>query len=110
VLSNGNGGLPYMMGPTAGYLAAFVVAAMLTGWLAERGWGGHNVVKSFAAQIAQNGVTLLLGAAWLSVLIGPEKALAAGVAPFLLGAVLKSAIAAGILKAVGQGLIRRDQA
>ena len=109
VLSGGNGGLPYMMGPTAGYLAAFVLAAMLTGWLAERGWGGHVVAKSFLAQIAQNGLTLVIGTAWLAVLIGSEKAIAAGFMPFLLGAVLKSAIATGILAAVGLQLNRKDQ-
>ena len=31
-------GLAYMMGPTGGYLLGFVLAAVLCGWLAERGW------------------------------------------------------------------------
>jgi biotin transport system substrate-specific component len=31
-------GLAYMAGPTGGYLAGFLVAAILVGWLAERGW------------------------------------------------------------------------
>jgi biotin transport system substrate-specific component len=30
-------GLAYMAGPTGGYLAGFVVAAGITGWLAEKG-------------------------------------------------------------------------
>ncbi len=30
-------GLAYMMGPTGGYLAGFVAAAALAGFLAERG-------------------------------------------------------------------------
>src|SRR6202049_4350183 len=32
------GGLAPFMGPTAGYLAGFVAAAIITGWLSERGW------------------------------------------------------------------------
>ena len=36
------------MGPTAGYLAGFVVAAFITGWLAERGWD-RSVPRLFVA-------------------------------------------------------------
>ena len=32
------GGLAPLVGPTAGYLVGFVVAALATGWLSERGW------------------------------------------------------------------------
>ncbi len=32
------GGLGPLVGPTAGYLFAFVAAAFVTGWLSERGW------------------------------------------------------------------------
>ena len=31
-------GLAYMAGPTGGYLLGFLVAAVLVGWMAERGW------------------------------------------------------------------------
>lgn len=43
---------------------------------------------------------LAVGAAWLATLIGFEQAIALGAAPFVLGAVLKSALAAAVLKAV----------
>lgn len=33
----GGGGLAYMAGPTGGYLVGFLVAAVVVGWLAERG-------------------------------------------------------------------------
>ena len=32
-------GLAYLMGPTGGYLIGFCVAAYVSGWLAERGYG-----------------------------------------------------------------------
>jgi biotin transporter BioY len=31
-------GTPYILGTTAGYLIGFVAAAVVVGWLAERGW------------------------------------------------------------------------
>ncbi len=34
----GNGGFPYMLSATGGYLFAYPVAAFVTGMLAERGW------------------------------------------------------------------------
>lgn len=45
------GGIAPLMGPTAGYLFGFVAAALVTGWLAERGWD-RSVVLLFAAMAA----------------------------------------------------------
>lgn len=100
VSSNGTGGLARLAGPTAGYLFAFVIAAAATGWLAERGWTGDRVVRAFLAMLAGNALCLMIGGAWLAVLIGGEKAFWAGVAPFVLGAIVKSALGAAILKAM----------
>jgi len=47
-------------------------------------------------------VCLALGAAWLSSIIGLEKAVAFGVTPFLVGALIKSALGAAILKAIAR--------
>jgi biotin transport system substrate-specific component len=100
VLAGGMGGLPYFLGPTAGYLAAFPLAAALTGWLVERGWNGHHLTKAFAAMLAGNALCLVLGAAWLALAFGPEKAILLGVAPFALGGLVKSALGAALLKAL----------
>lgn len=100
VLAGGAGGIAPFAGPTAGYLAAFPLMAAMVGWLAERGWTGARLVRSFAAHFAANIFCLVLGGAWLATLIGTEKALMLGVVPFILGAVLKSALAAALLKAV----------
>ncbi|MDP9628129.1 UNVERIFIED_ORG: biotin transport system substrate-specific component [Ensifer adhaerens] len=100
VLANGAGGLAHFAGPTAGYLAAFPLVAGIAGWLAQRGWTGDRVVLSFSAHFAANMLCLAVGAAWLATLIGFEQAIALGAAPFVLGAVLKSALAAAVLKAV----------
>ena len=100
VLANGSGGLEPFAGPTAGYLASFPVMAALAGWLAERGWTGRRVVASFSAHLIANLLCLALGWAWLAALIGADKAFWAGVAPFVLGAALKSGLAAAVLAAI----------
>lgn len=96
----GGAGPAYMVGPTGGYLVAFVFAAAVCGALAERGWTGHRVLRSFAAQLAGNLLCLAIGAAWLATFVGPTKAVAAGVLPFVLGGVLKSILGAALLKAL----------
>ena len=100
VLANGTGGLAPFAGPTAGYLVAFPLMALMVGWLAERGWTGDNIVRSFAAHLAANAICLALGGLYLCSLIGAEKGWLLGVAPFILGAVLKSALAAAVLKGI----------
>jgi biotin transport system substrate-specific component len=97
VLANGSGGLAPFVGPTAGYLVSFPIIAALAGYLAEKGWTGSHVVKSFLAHLSANILCLVIGGAWLAYLIGAEKGLALGVTPFILGAVLKSALAAALL-------------
>mgnify|MGYP001300062253 CR=1 FL=1 len=102
VLANGSGGLAPFAGPTAGYLASFPIIAAVAGWLAERGWTGERVVLSFTAHLAANLLCLAIGGAWLMGLLGAEKGLMLGVVPFLIGAVLKSALAAALLMALAR--------
>lgn len=102
VLANGGGGLAPFVGPTAGYLVSFPIIAALAGYLANKGWTGSHVVKSFLAHFAANILCLVIGGAWLAYLIGVEKGLALGVTPFILGAVLKSALAAALLMALAR--------
>ena len=51
------GGIAPLLGPTAGYLYGFVLAAFITGWLAERGWD-RNVVLLFGAMALAHVVIL----------------------------------------------------
>jgi biotin transport system substrate-specific component len=102
VLSGGASGLQHFVGPTGGYLLAFPIAGMLVGWLAQRGWNGRHVGLAFAAMLLGNATCLVLGAAWLSTLVGFDKALMVGVVPFLAGAVVKSALGAATLRALAR--------
>jgi biotin transport system substrate-specific component len=85
-------GLAYMAGPTGGYLAGFLAAAVLCGRLAERGWD-RNVWRTALAMTIGHVLILFLGWAWLAVLIGPQKAYLTGVAPFYAATVAKTLLA-----------------
>lgn len=108
-------GPAYLIGPTAGYLAAFFLAAVAVGWLAERGWD-RTVARTLVANAIGTAIIFTLGAAWLAVFLAGAKdlgagaalsaAVASGVTPFLIGAAAKIALAAAVLpiarKAVGR--------
>jgi biotin transport system substrate-specific component len=110
VLANGNGGIAPFMGPTAGYLASFPLVAALVGWLAERGWNGSRLVFAFLSMLLGHALCLMLGGLWLATLIGAEKAMLAGVVPFLLGSLVKSGLGAAILMALSRRTSNAEQA
>ncbi|TGS71784.1 biotin transporter BioY [Mesorhizobium sp. M3A.F.Ca.ET.174.01.1.1] len=92
-------GIAYMLGSTGGYLAGFVVMAAIAGWAADRGWDRH-AVKLFGAMLVAEIVMMAMGFAWLATLIGPEKAWQFGVLPFVVGDLIKVALAASLVPAV----------
>ncbi|KAA3514254.1 biotin transporter BioY [Agrobacterium rosae] len=100
VLAGGSSGLAPFVGPTAGYLVSFPIMVALVGFMTEKGINGHRPIGGFLLHLSANALGLALGWAWLAGLLGAEKAWIAGVAPFILGAVMKSALAAAVLKVV----------
>ncbi len=100
VLAGGAAGIAHFVGKTGGYLFSFPIAGALTGWLVERGWNGRRVLLAFAAMMIGHVVCLGFGAAWLALQIGGKLAFVYGVAPFIVGSILKSALGAATLKAV----------
>ncbi len=92
-------GLAYMVGPTGGYLVGYVLLAVIAGWAADRGWD-RNPIKLGAALVVGTSLVLGLGFAWLSTLIGAEKAWAFGVAPFIYGDLVKVALVAAAAPAI----------
>jgi len=92
------GGFAYLMGPTGGYLLAFPVAAALTGVLAgpaARTEGVRGFLRMAAVMVVTTGIILGLGATQLALLTGDiGRAIELGVLPFLLGDVVKIALAA----------------
>lgn len=101
----GAGGAGHFAGATAGYLLAFPLAAYVTGLLAERGWD-RKFFSAAAAMALGSFVILFCGWAWLALFFrAPSEAFALGVAPFLLGDVVKIALAAALLP-LGWKLLR----
>ena len=98
-------GLAYMAGPTGGYLAGFVLAAGITGWLAERGFD-RNVLTMGLAMLAGTVAIYALGLGWLGVLIGYEKAVQFGLVPFIPGDIAKLLLAAIVFPATWKWLKR----
>lgn len=98
VLAGGASGLLPFTGPTSGYLFSFPIIAALMGYLAEKGWNGHRPVLAFVAMMLANLLCLAIGGVVLGFMIGVEKAFLFGVLPFLVGAALKSALGAAVLR------------
>ena len=89
-------GLAYMMGPTGGYLAGFLAAAGLAGWMAERGWD-RSFLKATAVNALATAVIFTGGLAWLAVMVGPAKAVAVGLTPFLAASAFKIALGGAVM-------------
>ncbi|MGH3448706.1 MAG: biotin transporter BioY [Nocardioidaceae bacterium] len=81
-----------------GYIIGFVVAAVVVGNLARRGFD-RSPVRMFGVMIAGSAVIYVFGVAWLMgyLDVGLYDALTLGVTPFLLGDAVKAAVAAGLL-------------
>lgn len=93
VFAGGAAGLLKFAGPTGGYLVGFPFAALVTGLLAERAWD-RRPPTMFAAMLLGSTVIFAIGLAHLSRFVPADRLLATGLAPFVVGDVVKSALAA----------------
>jgi biotin transport system substrate-specific component len=100
VFTEASGGLDVLVGPTAGYLFAFPVAAAVVGRMAERRrdrrfWSMVGAFLVGSAIIYVAGVVGLMASIDLTL----PQALQDGVVPFLVGDAIKAALAGLILPA-----------
>ena len=86
-------GIVKLVGPTAGYLWSFPIAAFVVGFLMERGCD-RRFLTALPALLVGDVLILLAGFAWLAAAIGPQAAWSTGVAPFILFNALKIALVA----------------
>lgn len=86
--------------PSFGYVVGFVLAAILVGALARRG-ADRSVLGTILTMVAGNLVIYAVGVPYLAVAIGVDlpQAIALGALPFVVGDLLKIALAAGLLPA-----------
>ena len=83
-----------------GYVIGFFAAAVLCGYLAERG-ADRSVLRSVPAMLAAEVVIYAFGLTWLAIdlHLGASATIADGLTPFLAGDAIKAALAAGLLPA-----------
>ena len=109
-------GPAYFLGTTAGFLAGFVILAIVVGAAADRGHD-RSIGRLFLAALVGEVIMLALGFAWLAWFatlasggqgIGAAKAWAGGVAPFLLGDLLKIVLVSLAVPAAWSLVGKRD--
>ena len=99
----GPGGVAHLLGPNAGFLFAYPLAAAAAGWIVR---ALPRVVSRFSsailAGIGSSIITFALGAGWLAHLLhlGSTAAWSLAVAPFLAGEAIKITAAAGIFSSL----------
>ena len=100
VYAGGEGGWEWMSGATGGYLVGFLVAAALTGWLAEREWD-RRFPSAVGALLTGNVVIYAFGLPWLAHVAGSgfTETLADGLYPFVVGDLVKLYLAGALLPA-----------
>lgn len=93
-------GLTYMMGSTGGYLVGYVLATLALGFAASKGFD-RSVGGMALAMLVGNALIYVPGLLWLGTLYGwDQPILQWGLTPFLVGDVLKLALAALLVPAI----------
>ena len=100
VFAEFSGGFAHIYGPTGGYLLAFPIAALLAGYVTEK--GGESVGGMTLGVLLGLAVIYILGWIRLGFYLGGNfgKALEVGVLPFLPLDLLKAALAVATAKTV----------
>ncbi|MDO5700140.1 MAG: biotin transporter BioY [Bowdeniella nasicola] len=105
VFAGGGAGPAAFFSPSFGYIVGFIPAAALIGYLCERHWDRHPI-RSVAGFGLASLIPFLIGVPWLGAVLASlgqphdlPTLMALGVTPFLVGGVVKWAIAAATLPA-----------
>jgi len=98
IFSDGSHGAGVLFGATGGYIVGFIISAALVGWLAERQWD-RKILKAIVTFVAGSVVVFAVGLPWLAVVLHTDlpTTLQYGLYPFIIGGIIKAAIAAGLL-------------
>jgi biotin transport system substrate-specific component len=96
-------GMGRLLGPTGGYLWAYPVAALVTGWLASRGFD-RRYFSSLLAMFAGLCIVFAGGVGWLALAgggpqgpLGIDAALSTGLYPFIISDVVELCLASAVL-------------
>ncbi len=109
--SNFSGGPGAVLLPSFGYIIGFVFAAGLVGWLAERTWD-RKPGLAMAGFVLASLVPFVFGIPYLAMVTNitdVSRLLALGFTPFIVGGLVKCAIAAAIFPAAWAGVRKLDR-
>lgn len=96
VFAGGGAGVAWLLGPTAGYLWSAPLAAWVVGRLAEKRWD-RTPSTAFLAMLAGNASIYAVALPWLGLFVGPGEVVEAGLFPFIVGDLVKAALATALL-------------
>ena len=105
--SNATGGWSVGTGATMGYMIGFILAAIAIGHLAELKHD-RKFITSLPAMMLGSAIIYVCGAVWLAhslniaVATGDKNAISLGVAPFLIGDLIKVLLAAASTSTIWQ--------
>lgn len=100
IFSEASHGWSILAGPTGGYIVGFILAAALTGWLAERRWD-RKFLGGMVSYLAGSAIVFVVALPWLGATLGLtlQQTLEVGLYPFIIGGIVKAVIAAGLIRA-----------
>lgn len=109
--SEASGGFEHVVGATGGYLIGFLPAAFLIGLAARQG-ADRRITRALPLFVAGQLVVFAVGVPWLAVVadLTAAQALDAGFYPFIVGGLVKAAIAGLLLPAAWRMVKASDDA
>ena len=93
------GGIAYLTGPTAGYLYGMLFASVVISHLANLGFS-RTYFKALVSLVSGSIIIFLFGIIYLGSIIGYQKAIAAGLLPFIPSELFKIALAVAIVPTI----------
>ncbi len=93
------GGIIYLIGPTAGYLYGMLIAAVVISYFANQGYGS-SYIKTAISLLIGSVIIFFIGILYLGSIIGYEKAIQAGLLPFIPSELFKIALAIAIIPTI----------
>lgn len=101
VFAGFTGGISTVLKPSFGFIIGFVVAAFVAGWFAERAWDRRPVL-AFVGFVAASAIPFAFGIPYMAFILnvvgggtfGLSEILAFGLWPFVVGGLVKAALAA----------------
>ena len=108
VFANGGSGIERIVGATGGYLVGMLLTSALLGYLGGRRWD-QKFKTALPAMLIGNVLTFGFGLLWLHQYTGKDWAwtISAGFTPFIIGEILKIAIAGTSLPLIWQFVQRK---